>query len=698
MRVLPDFPPDQPPARLRRSAEARRAKAEGGSHNVRRNAWTLVGIAAAAVAVWAAAGSAHPGTVGVTWTTGASRILQNRCVGCHGPGGPAQPRLDEYEPARLASQAIKHAVLSRHLPGWYAAAGFGEFRNDPAPTPNEIELLAQWADGRAPLGAVLPPARVDPDTSLESGRSDIVLDVAPKYRIDEASHTFELATGLQDDRWIRGWEFEPGNSAFVTGAVVALPSGATLGSWTPGQPATFLPEGVAYRLPGRSPVLVTVYYRRPDGPAVDASRLGLYFTGRPRRQVEHMVLPCGSIRLPRAIEALAIRPLPGAGGRSLTVLARRPGRAVEPLTWFRNYPADHAQTYWFRDAVALPRGTSIEVAASEATCRAELDYVAAGEPVLYRAPRAPALESAGTVTEYWCPMHADVRATVRGVCGRCGMPLVPMTARVEGQYWLDATLLPARLRAGQPGTLRLVVREPGSAAIVREFETIHDRPFHLFVVSDDLQEFSHVHPVAMPDGSLDLPVTLRRPGAYRVYADFLPVGGTPQMIGKTVVVGASRPFPELQIRPLAPDLAGKTVQGLRVRMQLESELNAGDPSLISFALEDAVTGLPAADLQPYLGAWGHMFIVGADLADAVHSHPTTPLSAAGGPEVFFYQRFPRAGSYRLWVQFQRAGSVITVPFTVIVADRPTSAQPAAEGMTISRRRGGLSSRGGSSIA
>jgi hypothetical protein len=108
-------------------------------------------------------------------------------------------------------------------------------------------------------------------------------------------------------------------------------------------------------------------------------------------------------------------------------------------------------------------------------------------------------------------------------------------------------------------------------------------------------------------------------------------------------------------------------------MQLESaELVAGVPSLISFALEDAATSQPVTDLQPYLGAWGHMFIVSADLADAVHSHPTTPLSADGGPRIFFHQRFPRAGSYRLWVQFQRAGSVITVPFTVLVVDRPST--------------------------
>ena len=94
---------------------------DGGGQRLRRKAWALAGTAAAAFAVWIADGSAHPGTIGVTWTTGAARILQNRCVGCHGPSGNVSPRLDEYEPARLActgnqtggSLAAHAALVSR---------------------------------------------------------------------------------------------------------------------------------------------------------------------------------------------------------------------------------------------------------------------------------------------------------------------------------------------------------------------------------------------------------------------------------------------------------------------------------------------------------------------------------------------------------------------------------------------------------
>jgi hypothetical protein len=316
--------------------------------------------------------------------------------------------------------------------------------------------------------------------------------------------------------------------------------------------------------------------------------------------------------------------------------------------------------------VSLPKGTSIDVKSASGHCTAELEYVTPREPVLYSASPV-SLAPANPAGGYWCPMHADVKSTAPGSCSRCGMRLVPVNARVEGQYWLDAALVPRTLHAREPGTLRLVVREPWTRTVVREFETVHERPFHLFVVSGDLQEFAHVHPVAQPDGSLELPLTLSRAGTYRLFADFMPVGGTPQMIGKAIMVGGGSAEP----RPsrLVPDWTEKTDGGLRVRMQLESgELFAGVPSYLSFALEDAATGEPATDLQPYLGAWGHAFIVSADLGDAVHSHPTTPLTSPGAATIFFNQRFPRAGMYRLWAQFMRNGHLATVSFTVEVAE------------------------------
>ena len=57
------------------------------------------------------------------------------------------------------------------------------------------------------------------------------------------------------------------------------------------------------------------------------------------------------------------------------------------------------------------------------------------------------------------------------------------------------------------------------------------------------------------------------------------------------------------------------------------------------------------DLEPFLGAAGHMLIVNAELTEASHAHPER--QAARGPSVSFHPLMPAAGLYKLWVQFQR---------------------------------------------
>jgi hypothetical protein len=96
---------------------------------------------------------------------------------------------------------------------------------------------------------------------------------------------------------------------------------------------------------------------------------------------------------------------------------------------------------------------------------------------------------------------------------------------------------------------------------------------------------------------------------------------------------------------------------------------AGREQLVTFELEDARTGAPVTDLEPYLGAAGHLLFASADLAVAAHSHPVAQISEAGGPTVVFQWLFPRAGDYRMWVQFQRHGQVLTASFTVPVKGR-----------------------------
>jgi hypothetical protein len=268
-----------------------------------------------------------------------------------------------------------------------------------------------------------------------------------------------------------------------------------------------------------------------------------------------------------------------------------------------------------------------------------------------------------------CPMHPHVRSDRAGHCATCGMTLVDVATVVSGTHGLDAQWIPRVLRAGEQARLRLFVERPRTREIVRDFEEVHERPFHLFVVSWDLEHFAHVHPTLQADGAMEVSTVLPRAGAYQLYADFLPAGGFPQLVQKSVFTEGVSPLAAAQARARARSISEEIREGvdrgLRVRIE-PGTLVAGRPEVVSCILEDAATGEPVADLEPYLGAWGHALVVSADLADAVHSHPVTPLTSPGGPRIFFSQRFPRAGFYRMWIQLQRRGEVATIPFTLQV--------------------------------
>ena len=98
-------------------------------------------------------------------------------------------------------------------------------------------------------------------------------------------------------------------------------------------------------------------------------------TAKPRRALRHQQLPCGSSRLPAAIEALAIRPAASRSGVPVEVLARRPDGAVDALCLVRDYQLRYEVTYRFRHPVTLPAGTEIALHSSEPGCGADLEYV-----------------------------------------------------------------------------------------------------------------------------------------------------------------------------------------------------------------------------------------------------------------------------------------------------------------------------------
>jgi hypothetical protein len=260
---------------------------------------------------------------------------------------------------------------------------------------------------------------------------------------------------------------------------------------------------------------------------------------------------------------------------------------------------------------------------------------------------------------FWCPMHPEVRSTAGDKCPICSMELVPIPPSTPGHYQLDVTQIP---RVGGKGVsaLQLEIRHPDSGENVTGFFETHERLLHLFIVRRDLSYFAHVHPQKAA-GRFEVPVDLD-PGAYVLIADFVPAAGAPQVVQRAIVTRGDAASPFLS-PGLKPDAADKIVDGLRI--SLAADARVGRESVLRFTVRDAATGTPVSDLEAYLGAAGHLLAVNADVTEAIHAHPEGTGSAASrGPDVAFGLVLPAPGVYKLWVQFQRNGKVITAPFAV----------------------------------
>jgi len=215
---------------------------------------------------------------------------------------------------------------------------------------------------------------------------------------------------------------------------------------------------------------------------------------------------------------------------------------------------------------------------------------------------------------------------------------------------------PTQFERGEARELRFTIETAGGAPVT-EFDELHERRMHLIVVRRDGTRFRHLHPEMDAAGTWSVPVRFGEAGVYRAFADFSADGEQHTLAGDLFVSGGefeSRPFP-------APQEVDST-DGYEVRLAT-GDLVAGEHSELSFSVSRG--GRPVEDLQPYLGAKGHLVALREGDLAFLHVHPEETEDAAD--EIVFDATFPTAGRYRLYLQFRHDGVVQTVEFTVVVS-------------------------------
>ena len=99
---------------------------------------------------------------------------------------------------------------------------------------------------------------------------------------------------------------------------------------------------------------------------------------------------------------------------------------------------------------------------------------------------------------------APVRAAAWRSCA-----VRPSTCATTGS---SSTTDPAVVQAGKPAKWRFRVFHPGTGEPILKFETVHERQYHLFVISQDMTHFQHIHPELQADGTWVIDMTLPKAG------------------------------------------------------------------------------------------------------------------------------------------------------------------------------------------
>jgi hypothetical protein len=323
-------------------------------------------------------------------------IIQQHCVACHRAGEVAPFSLQTYEDARSRAKLIARVTASGYMPPWKPVRGYGRFQGERRLTEAQIATLQRWAAAPAKSGPVgmaastPDPAAPKPDLTVEMQREYALPAEGP-----DSYRCFVLPGAADADRWVRSVEYLPSNrkivhhALFFTTTQRGLPDeyscfgtpgfvpSSSLGGWSPGNRRLQFPSGTAMKIPKGARIVLQLHFHPNGKIGTERSRLGLYLApGPPQRHLVDVGLISKAIDIPpgdRAykvrdhftlpvdVHAVGIIPHAHYVCREVKGWATLPGGRRVWLLWIRDWDFDWQDRYWYREPVALPAGTRVDM-------------------------------------------------------------------------------------------------------------------------------------------------------------------------------------------------------------------------------------------------------------------------------------------------------------------------------------------------
>lgn len=321
-------------------------------------------------------------------------ILAERCVSCHTDGGVAPWSMSDHKMVSGWSTMMRETLLTLRMPpGQIDDTYLDKFVDVHTITDAEKRTLVKWIDNGALFdGGDDPLTRVHPSsTGWSLGEPDLIIEF-PTQEIP-ASGVLEykfvpVEIGLDQDRWVRAYEFDIGDPS-VLHHVVAYTQDAkqrnqnasgggsrtNFGGYAPGRAHVEFDENTGVLLERGMRFMVQFHYTTIGRPAVDVTRIGLYFHDKkpeiPLNRTAVMngefVIPPGDADYDVSARALIskdsylynIAPHMHFRGKRVKYRAEYPDGTSEELLSIPHFQHDWQMVYRLAQPKLLPAGTVI---------------------------------------------------------------------------------------------------------------------------------------------------------------------------------------------------------------------------------------------------------------------------------------------------------------------------------------------------
>jgi tetratricopeptide (TPR) repeat protein len=364
-------------------------------------------VLVSALLVLATVAGARASAAPVTFTRDVAPIIFTRCAQCHYQGGPAPFAFETYADVKRRAGLVATATKSRLMPPWKAEPGIGDFVGQHPLSDAEIATIQEWVSEGAAEGDArdLPPPP-EPHSGWQLGTPDLVVTLPNAYILpaggSDVFRIFVVAIPLATQRYVRGLEFNPGNTRVAHHAQVLFdrtsasrrldaedplpgydgllarsatyPDGYLLG-WTPGQAASLLPAGLGWRLDPGTDLVIKLHMNPSGKPESVRPSIGFFFTDQPPTRTPVMLrlgrqnidihagearhVVTDSYELPVDVEVQAVQPHAHYRAREVAGTATLPDGSSHWLIFIKDWDFRWQHVYRLATPLTLPRGTTL---------------------------------------------------------------------------------------------------------------------------------------------------------------------------------------------------------------------------------------------------------------------------------------------------------------------------------------------------